>query len=341
MNNAVNENYELIVYIPTFNRKEKLENCLSIISREIKGFENFVRVFVSNNGSTDGTTEFLDSYTAEWLYKRTLKENQGAFLNIISAFDLDIKAKFVWIIGDDDYLMPNSIKELVEQINLHPEVDFIFCNTTAFPNDESREIMSKYLKTKEIGVGSIKSNFFKNAEVVDFEKLIDPRIADTLLGELMVLCFRQEKFIFSKDYSIKIHDQLIYLTNKEDTNIILEGMIRQPHNLALMENVKSSTKSLYLPKPKTFNFWGSADWLGDYHFIFPIIMMYLLIAYRQKYIITEEKYFELLSYYFRLFEKSFKSQLSETSGSMKFSDKIKAEFFEILFEFYCARNLCK
>ena len=331
--------YELIIYIPTFNRKTKLENCLSIISREIVGYEDLVRIFISNNGSTDGTTKFLNECQQKWLTIRNYSTNQGAFLNIIGAFDLPIKSKFVWIIGDDDYLMPESIKDLVEQIKVYPEVDFIFCNTTAFPNEQSSEIMNKYLMTKEIGAGSIKSNFFKNAEVVAFEKLIDPRIADTLLGELMVLCFKQEKFHFSYDYAIKIHNQLNDLSSRGEKNIATEGMIRQPHNLALLENIKSTTPCLYLPLPKTFNFWGSAEWLGEYNYIFPIIVMYLLIAYRQRLIINEEKYIILLDYYFKLFHNSFTSQLNDQTTCTKFTDKIKAEFFEILFEFCSRRKL--
>jgi glycosyltransferase involved in cell wall biosynthesis len=198
---------DLIIYIPTYNRLSKLDNCLKIISREINGYESRVKVFVSNNGSTDGTLEFLKNFNDEWLVIQSHESNQEAFLNIINVYDLPIKGKFVWVIGDDDYLMPGSITELLFYIENCPDIDFIFCNTAAFPGDQSDEIMGKYLQSGKIGVGNIKSNIFKEVEQVEFEKLIDPRIADTLLGELMVICFRQEKFHFSYNLKRKITPQ--------------------------------------------------------------------------------------------------------------------------------------
>jgi hypothetical protein len=100
-----------------------------------------------------------------------------------------------------------------------------------------------------------------------------------------------------------------------------------------------SLLKLTFASPKTFNFWGSAEWLGEYNYIFPIIVMYLLIAYRQRLIINEEKYIILLDYYFKLFHNSFTSQLNDQTTCTKFTDKIKAEFFEILFEFCSRRKL--
>ena len=43
--------FQLIIYIPTYNRQERLKSCLHAISREIVGFEDRVLVYVSDNGS--------------------------------------------------------------------------------------------------------------------------------------------------------------------------------------------------------------------------------------------------------------------------------------------------
>ena len=73
------------------------------------------------------------------------------------------------------------------------------------------------------------------------------------------------------------------------------------YNLGLLENIKSNTPSLYLPNPKTFNFWGSAtEWLGDYDYVFPVIILYLIKEYKNKGVISYEKYVELLNYYFQM-----------------------------------------
>ena len=331
---------DLIIYIPTYNRLSKLDNCLKIISREIKGCESRVKVFVSNNGSTDGTLELLTNFNQEWLIFQSHENNQEAFLNIISAYDLPIKGKFVWVIGDDDYLMPGSIAELLFHIENCPDIDFIFCNTTAFPGDQSDEIMHNYLQSGEIGNGNLKSNVFKEVEQVEFEKLIDPRIADTLLGELMVLCFRQEKFHFSYNSSLKINEELQSLWRDPNCSLNDQGRFRQPHNLGLLENIKSNTPSLYLPNPKTFNFWGSAtEWLGDYDYVFPVIMLFLIKEYKNKEIINYEKYIELLNYYFQIMNQAFYRQFKGESNAKKFSNVIKAEFFDALFELHLMKKI--
>ena len=330
---------DLIIYIPTYNRLSKLDNCLKIISREIKGCESRVKVFVSNNGSTDGTLELLTNFNQEWLIFKSHENNQEAFLNIIGVYDLPIKGNFVWVIGDDDYLMPGSIAELLFHIENCPDIDFIFCNTTAFPGDQSDEIMDKYLQSGDIGIGNIKSNIFKEVEQVEFEKLIDPRIADTLLGELMVLCFRQEKFHFPYYSSLAINEELKSIWKQPNCSLNDQGKFRQPHNLGLLENIKSNTPSLYLPNPKTFNFWGSAtEWMGDYDYVFPIIMLYLIKEYKNKEIINFENYIDLLNYYFQLMNQSFYRQIKGESTAKKFTDSIKAEYFDALFELHFSKR---
>ena len=123
--------FELVIYIPTYNRHEKLKNCLDIISKEIMGLEDKALIYVSNNGSTDNTRKYLESLNYKWLHIRHNKENVGAALNILHCFDLPIQTEFIWLVGDDDYLTPNSISGILSLIEDHPAADYIFCNTKA------------------------------------------------------------------------------------------------------------------------------------------------------------------------------------------------------------------
>ena len=342
VNKNISPNYELLIYIPTFNRENKLRHSLEIIAREIKGFEDEVCIYISNNGSTDNTKKVIDSFTSEWLVHRTHDHNKDFFLNVIGAYDLPIKSKFIWIIGDDDYLLPNAIGDLLERIKENPDVDLIFCNTMAFPSDDHDLIMNNYLESGNIGIGNIKSNIYKNVEKVNFETLIHPKIADTLLGELMVLCFRQEKFFFPHQKAIELNNKLQRIRSEDSCTLNEFGILAQPHNIALMENLQSTTKALYNPVPKTFNFWGSAgEWLGNYDYVFPLIILFLIKQYRERDIINNEKYLYLVDYYFKIMQGSFERQLTGTSTAKKFTDKLKAEFFGAIFELGLAKGLFK
>ena len=289
----------LTIYIPTYNRLEKLKNCLKCIKHDIKGYED-VCVYVSNNGSTDGTREYLDSL--EWVRKRHNEVNLGAAKNFVHAYDLPFQSKFVWIIGDDDYVIPGTIKDLVQRTKY--DVDFIFCNTMAFSPEDEQKIWEMY---PEVPDGAIKGKYPGEIETT-FEKLIDPNVADTLLGELMVICFRQSAVRWSQ--SLKHHDEF------EN-----EGRHRQAHNVPLIECFTKDTKVLYVQKPRTFNFWGTAEWLGDYDYVFPVIILWLIKKYRK--FVSEQKYQELLGYYFSLMGNSIKRQIEGTSTAKPFSNDIK------------------
>lgn len=289
----------LTIYIPTYNRLSKLKNCLKCIEYDIKGFDN-VCVYVSNNGSTDGTKEYLDSL--DWVRKRHNEVNLGAAKNFIHAYDLPFESTFVWIIGDDDYVIPGTISDLLE--NTSRDVDFIFCNTMAFSPEDAERIWDSY---PQVPNGAIKGKYAGQVETT-FEKLIDPNVADTLLGELMVICFRQS--------AVRWSQSLVHYDEFES-----EGRHRQAHNVPLIDCFNKDTRALYIQTPRTFNFWGTTEWINDYDYIFPIIILWLIKKYRK--FVSDEKYKQLLEYYFSLMGGSIKRQFEGSSPAKPFSDDIK------------------
>ena len=221
---------DLTIYIPTYNRLDKLKNCLRAIRYDIKGFEDRVKVFVSNNASTDGSKEYLDSQ--HWIEVRHNEENIGAGANFLLAYNLPFKSKFVWIIGDDDYLIPGSIGELLILTNY--DVDYIYCNTMAFSPEDAGRVWDAF---PDVPMGNIKGKYEGIVEC-KFPDLIDPNVADTLLGELMVNCFRQDAVRWDKPVE----------------PCELDARHRQAHNVPLIECFTKETKAVYSQKPKTFNF---------------------------------------------------------------------------------------
>jgi hypothetical protein len=227
---------------------------------------------------------------------------------------LPFESKFVWIIGDDDYLIAGSISELLELTKC--DVDYIFCNTTAFVNETEQEIWASY---PNIPKGIIKGKY-KDTINTTFDKLIDFQVADTLLGELMVNCFRQSAVRWSGD--LNHPDEFEH-----------QGRQKQPHNLPFIECFTKETKAIYVPKPRTFNFWGSAEWIDNYDYVYPIIMLWLIKKYKK--FVSEEKYYELLKGYFVIMQKSLERQFQGFSKAEPFSEHIK---LIILNEFEDAKN---
>jgi GT2 family glycosyltransferase/tetratricopeptide (TPR) repeat protein len=328
---------ELIIYIPTFDRCDKLRNCLDIISKEIIGFEDRVLVYVSNNGSPDGTREYLQSLNYKWLHIRHNSENIGFGLNVFHCFDLPIESKFVWPIGDDEYLMPDSISGILSLIKEYPTADYIFCNTKAFTNENSADVLRTYFETGSVDGGAAKSSKYAGTALVDFEQLIDPYIADTLLGELMVSCFRQS----SIQLDVQEVQEEIFLNphdvNWGDLDFETAGKMFQPHNLPFLRCFTGKTKAVYCDVPRTFNFWGSAHWIGNYDYTFPIVILFLISQYKERGFISDTKYLMLLDYYYSIMRNPLTRQINGQSTARPFNPKIKAKMFDFLFEYTCRR----
>lgn len=307
----------LTIFIPTFNRLEKLKKCLNCIKNDLFGYEDQVVVVVSNNASTDGTKEYLDSLN--WIQVQHNYKNLGFASNVIKAYDLPFKSKFIWIIGDDDYVIPGAIPDLISKTK--QDVDFIFCNTMAFDLGNENVIWENYPQI--IPKGAIKGKY-KSERLTTFDKLIDPHVADTLLGELMVLCFRQDAIKWSKSLD-------------DDNAYENECKKFQAHNIPLIESFTKNTKVLYVYTPRTFNFWGSAEWLKNYDYVFPMIILWLIRKYKK--FVDDKKYFELLKYYFSLMASSLERQLSGTSQAKAFDESFNLVLAEE-FEYYASyRNL--
>lgn len=295
---------KLVIYIPTYNRLEKLKVCIESIASQADG----INVYVSNNASTDGTKEYLDGLSYPWLMVHHQPENYGGAYNQASAWYIPVDAEYVWVVGDDDYLLPNAVQTLLEATE--HKTDFIFCNTQAY--DAKRE--ASILRHWKIGLplGNIKGKHTESF-LCNFSDLIDPKVADSLLLEIMCLCVRKS--------AIKTFD-IEHL--KTEPNDIFEG-VGQYYTAAtapLFESFHANTKSFYLHAPLTFNFWSEDKYSDNYDYIFPIAILYMIEKYKEKNIIDNEKYLSLLSYYFNSMGYSIFRQDTKQSKARPFGEKI-------------------
>ena len=99
--------------IPTFNRLELLKNSLK--SAIFQTYSN-LEIIVSNNASTDGTKEWLESFCDP----RIKVFHQDKNLRMVSNWNVCVKAatgKYFMLLSDDDFLDINFITEVIKTIN--------------------------------------------------------------------------------------------------------------------------------------------------------------------------------------------------------------------------------
>jgi glycosyltransferase involved in cell wall biosynthesis len=121
----------LTIAIPTYNRAKLLDTQLSWLARAVKGFEDEIQIFVSDNCSTDNTQDVIKKWK-EQLSNVTFNscrnvENIGVMKNIQHCLS-SASTKYVWAIGDDDPIQDRTISYAINKFKQYDDVSLLFFN---------------------------------------------------------------------------------------------------------------------------------------------------------------------------------------------------------------------
>jgi glycosyltransferase involved in cell wall biosynthesis len=113
--NDMKNKYLLSLCIPTYNRGKFLDISLSRIKEQFKNITDCVELIVSDNCSTDNTSEIVQKYMDEGLAIRYVKNptNLGVDGNLVQCFRM-AQGEYVWLPGDDDYLKEGALSKILE-----------------------------------------------------------------------------------------------------------------------------------------------------------------------------------------------------------------------------------
>lgn len=149
----------LTIAIPTYNRAKYLDLCLDRINIEINSLneeqKRLVEVCVADNGSTDNTTEIVARHQASFgkgFMNVRASNNRGMDFNFTRCYEL-AKTPYVWLIGDDDVLLPGGLKKVLDVL-INNEVDLLYVNNYWFSDSYKQEPMGN----KTYGVTTFESS---------------------------------------------------------------------------------------------------------------------------------------------------------------------------------------
>jgi len=117
----------LTIGIPTYNRPEYLKECLEHICPQIT---DDIYVIVRDNCSSNyDVKEFIKPYVEKYHVKVYVNNtNIGGDANTARIFEL-CDTCWLWIIGDDDYLAPGAISQVLDTIKNQTDCIYIKFNS--------------------------------------------------------------------------------------------------------------------------------------------------------------------------------------------------------------------
>lgn len=119
----------LTIAIPTYNRAPMLMRALRSISSQ---YDDRIEVIVSDNASSDNTEQIINEIQKEMpIYYVKNYENIGADANFLQCYNL-AKGAFVLLLGDDDLIIEDRLKTILEFLNDNMSADLVFINHIFF-----------------------------------------------------------------------------------------------------------------------------------------------------------------------------------------------------------------
>jgi glycosyltransferase involved in cell wall biosynthesis len=241
---------KISICIPTYNRADNLINCLeSIVVNEKISLVDF-EVCIADNFSNDNTESIVKTYQKKLpinYYKSS--NNVGRvrnYLNVVSIASGD----FIWLIGDDDLLLPNAIFEINDLISSNQEVEFFYINSFCLASDYLASF-DKPFNTKNLPKNMPKFSSWSVDGEMEFMSLINPKISFDFLGGMFLSVFKRENWI-SNENALSIEA----LNDKREFSHFDNTF---PH-VKIFSRAFSNSKAYFYSSPLTINLSGAREW---------------------------------------------------------------------------------
>lgn len=127
---------KLSILLPTYNRVNKFKELIEYLRQE-KVFENErIQVLVSNNGSIDGTREYINTLNEQNLSIFNQKMNLGIIGNFRFLIE-NVVGEYIWIMGDNDYYTVGTIEYILKILDENESCTHVFLNYGSIGGSDS------------------------------------------------------------------------------------------------------------------------------------------------------------------------------------------------------------
>jgi glycosyltransferase involved in cell wall biosynthesis len=159
-NSSLMEAPRISFCIPTYNRSALLAQALSTLLEQCRtdlssAQRSQVEIVVSDNCSPDNTSAVVEgmvtAYPELCLTYFRQPENRGGDANILHTMQMG-RGEFVYLLSDDDLLLPGAVAKLFALMETHPEADGFFLNTRSFVEDICEKTLPNFRLTEDLQI---------------------------------------------------------------------------------------------------------------------------------------------------------------------------------------------
>ena len=140
----------LSICIPTFNRANLLRDCLSSLLIQLKtdaDLRDQVQVVIADNDSDDETLAVITSSLEEYgsgLNVRVIRRSSNiGIIGNITKTAIEAEGHWVWLIGDDDVLLPGGVRRVVAFLARHDDLELVAMNVLFLPAEARQRFGSR------------------------------------------------------------------------------------------------------------------------------------------------------------------------------------------------------
>jgi len=228
----LNKNTTLTIAVPCFNGADKISTLLDSIFLQLDGIDE-VEVLVSDNASTDNLQVIVNKYEQISYYCN--EQNLGPDRNIVLAIERS-KGKYVWVIGDDDYLAEGAIEYILQALKNNEDLGAIFVNFCLYDTKNNYMLKDKWLEINEdvycenadefLSVTGVSPNFLSSMVhnkacflAVDYEKYFGTYWAQ--YGTLLDYLQNKSTLCIAEPYVVNAGDSTDGVANVDGRSLLI------------------------------------------------------------------------------------------------------------------------
>jgi glycosyltransferase involved in cell wall biosynthesis len=262
---------KLSICIPTYNRAQHLVNCLESIY-SIRSKNKFqLEICVSDNASIDDTELIVMELQSKMSIKYTRNStNLGIPQNFLNVINM-ATGEFVWLIGDDDLLLPDTLDKLLLLFENNKDVDFFYINSYHLHTEYVLSFPQPF-NTKNLPLKMEPFSSYTKTGKLNFIDLINPKISFDFLGGMFLSVFKRTKW-------------------QENINVLNPNAIVDLRTFSYFDNtfphIKifakafSNSNAFFSSEPLSICLTGAREWSPMYPFVHSVRLVEALEEYKK------------------------------------------------------------